>query len=182
MRPITWNDDSSHFQPPSRRMFLQVGAVSGLGLTLDGFLRQQAARGDQSPSKEGTAKSVIYIYLPGGAAHQETFGPEAVCSRSNTAARWAAIEDQCRRRVHQRVPEANGQGRRQDRHLPLDDARRSGPRTRHAQHVHRLSAQPGVAVPSMRHGGQSRIRRRATICRRTFASPASRHLSPAPAI
>ena len=27
-------------------------------------------------SREGTAKSVIYIYLPGGAAHQETFDPK----------------------------------------------------------------------------------------------------------
>lgn len=27
-------------------------------------------------SKEGTAKSIIYIYLPGGCAHQETFDPK----------------------------------------------------------------------------------------------------------
>ncbi|HJZ91331.1 MAG TPA: DUF1501 domain-containing protein [Gemmataceae bacterium] len=75
MRPITWNDDPSHFTPPSRRMFLQVGAVTGLGLTLDGFLRLRAACGD-SESKEGKAKSVIHIFLPGGAAHQESWDPK----------------------------------------------------------------------------------------------------------
>jgi hypothetical protein len=59
-------------------MFLQVGAATGLGLTLDGFLRQQAARADLKnyESKEGKAKSVIHIFLPGGAAHQETWDPK----------------------------------------------------------------------------------------------------------
>src|SRR6476619_2279572 len=77
MRPVTWNDDPSHFRAPSRRMFLQVGAVSGLGLTQDGFLRHQAARAEEgSANKEGKAKSVIHIFLPGGAAHQETWDPK----------------------------------------------------------------------------------------------------------
>jgi hypothetical protein len=78
MRPITWRDDPSHFAPPSRRTFLQVGAITSLGLTLDGFLRLSAARGDQKhfESKEGKAKSVIHIFLPGGSAHQETFDPK----------------------------------------------------------------------------------------------------------
>jgi uncharacterized protein (DUF1501 family) len=75
MRPITWNDDPSHFIRPNRRSFLQVGAVTGLGLTLDGFFRLQAARGDE-PSKEGKARSVIHIFLPGGSAHQETWDPK----------------------------------------------------------------------------------------------------------
>src|SRR4026208_2560490 len=78
MRPITWNDDPSHFRVPSRRMFLQVGAATGLGLTLDGFLRHQAALADLKhyESKEGKAKSLIHIFLPGGAAHQETWDPK----------------------------------------------------------------------------------------------------------
>jgi uncharacterized protein (DUF1501 family) len=76
MRPITWNDDPSHFQAPSRRSFLQVGAITSLGLTLEGFLRNQSIRADQAPSKEGKAKSVIHIFLPGGAAHQETWDPK----------------------------------------------------------------------------------------------------------
>lgn len=62
----------------SRRSFLTVGAVGGLGLSLPGLFRLQEARAAQKDyaSKEGTAKSVIYIFLPGGIAHQETFDPK----------------------------------------------------------------------------------------------------------
>ena len=77
MRPITWNDDPSHFAPPSRRTFLHVGAVGGLGLTLDQFFRLQAARGRRSRARKAKAKSVIHIFLPGGMAHQEIVRPEA---------------------------------------------------------------------------------------------------------
>jgi uncharacterized protein (DUF1501 family) len=78
MRPITWNDDPAHFAPPSRRTFLQVGAATGLGLTLEGLLRGNAARADlkQYESKEGKAKALIHIFLPGGSAHQETWDPK----------------------------------------------------------------------------------------------------------
>ena len=77
MRPIAWNDDPSHFRGPSRRAFLQVGAATGVGLTLDGFLRNQA-RADLKhfESKEGKAKSVIHIFLPGGSAHQDSWDPK----------------------------------------------------------------------------------------------------------
>ena len=62
----------------SRRSFMHVGFLGGLGLSLADYLRIQEARGDQKfyESKEGTAKSVIYIYLPGGCAHQETWDPK----------------------------------------------------------------------------------------------------------
>jgi hypothetical protein len=58
-------------------MFLQVGAATGLGLTLEGMLRNEA-RADlkQYESKEGKAKALIHIFLPGGAAHQETWDPK----------------------------------------------------------------------------------------------------------
>lgn len=61
----------------SRRGFLQVGLISGLGLSLGDFFKMQA-RGDQKfyESKEGKAKSVIHIFLPGGMAHQESFDPK----------------------------------------------------------------------------------------------------------
>ena len=51
--------------------------ASGLGLTLPGLL-QSEARGAQKhfTSKEGPAKSVIHIFLPGGMAHQESWDPK----------------------------------------------------------------------------------------------------------
>jgi hypothetical protein len=43
-----------------------------------GFLQTLELRGDQKfyESREGPAKSVIFIYLPGGSAHQETWDPK----------------------------------------------------------------------------------------------------------
>ena len=62
----------------ARRGFLSVGAIGGLGLTLADFCRMAKAQADITnyASKEGTAKSIIYISLPGGCAHQETFDPK----------------------------------------------------------------------------------------------------------
>lgn len=62
----------------SRREFFQVGAVSGLGLSLGSLLRAESARGDTKSfhAFEGTAKSLIHIWLPGGWAQQETFDPK----------------------------------------------------------------------------------------------------------
>ncbi len=62
----------------SRRNLLTIGAVGGIGLTLTDFFRLKTAQADQKhyESKEGTAKSVIFIFLPGGMAQQETFDPK----------------------------------------------------------------------------------------------------------
>ena len=64
--------------PRSRRDFLHVGFAGGVGLTLADFLRIKEAQAEQKfyESKEGTAKSVIFIYLPGGMCHQESFDPK----------------------------------------------------------------------------------------------------------
>ena len=61
----------------ARRDFMHIGFLGGLGLTLSDFFRLQA-RADQKfyESKEGSAKSVIFIFLPGGMAHQESFDPK----------------------------------------------------------------------------------------------------------
>jgi hypothetical protein len=74
---VTWNDDPAHFRKPGRREFLRVGVVGALGLTLGDFLRMEA-RADLKNyvSKEGPAKSVIQIVLPGGMAHQESWDPK----------------------------------------------------------------------------------------------------------
>ena len=62
----------------SRRDFLTVGAIGGLGLTLDQYFRIKSANAEQKfyESKEGPAKSVINIFMPGGMAHQDTFDPK----------------------------------------------------------------------------------------------------------
>lgn len=73
----TWHDDPAHFRRPTRRSFMQVGLIGGLGLTLDNYFRLQAQGATKDyVSKEGPAKSVIHIYLPGGAAHQESWDPK----------------------------------------------------------------------------------------------------------
>ncbi len=62
----------------SRRNLLTIGAIGGLGLSLTDFFRLRSLQADQKDyeSVEGTAKSVIFIFLPGGMAHQETFDPK----------------------------------------------------------------------------------------------------------
>ena len=61
----------------SRRDFLNVGLLAGLGLTLPEFLKMEAMGAQKTyESKEGVAKSVIQIFLPGGLAQQESFDPK----------------------------------------------------------------------------------------------------------
>lgn len=74
---VTWKDDPAHFRRPGRREFLRVGVVGSLGLTLGDYFAMQA-KGDQKhyESKEGVAKSVIQVVLPGGMAHQESWDPK----------------------------------------------------------------------------------------------------------
>ena len=64
--------------PTSRRGFLTVGALTGMGLTLADFFKLEQARAEQKNYDfiEAKAKSVIHIFLPGGMAHQETFDPK----------------------------------------------------------------------------------------------------------
>jgi len=63
---------------PSRRDFLTVGALAGVGLTLPDLFRLESARAEKKHYDflEAKAKSVIHIYLPGGSAHQETWDPK----------------------------------------------------------------------------------------------------------
>ncbi len=64
--------------PLSRRSFLTVGAVGGMGLTLADLLSVREARADLKHYDfiEAKAKSCIHVYLPGGMAHQESFDPK----------------------------------------------------------------------------------------------------------
>ena len=62
----------------SRRNLLTVGAIGGINLSLSGFFRLKKAQASQPPAatRKGSAESVIFIYLPGGMAQQETFDPK----------------------------------------------------------------------------------------------------------
>jgi hypothetical protein len=71
-QPVTWYQDPAHFRRVSRREFLYVGLVGGIGLTLTDFFRLQAAEAAQVAK----AKAVIHIYLPGGIAAQESWDPK----------------------------------------------------------------------------------------------------------
>src|ERR1041385_8665631 len=71
----TWQDDPAHFRRPTRRQFLYVGLAGGLGLTVADLLRMEA-KAQQTGAKEGKAKSLIHIFMPGGTAHQEAWDPK----------------------------------------------------------------------------------------------------------
>lgn len=75
---MTSNCNPGHFSRLNRRGFLSVGMLAGAGLTLPQLLRSNTAYGDLKDYKnfEGTAKSVIHIFMPGGMAHQESFDPK----------------------------------------------------------------------------------------------------------
>jgi hypothetical protein len=88
--PFGWCGSREHVRPASRRDFLYVGLLGGLGLTLGDFLRSSAALGADAtgtappdwkaapPPKEGAAKSCIHIFLPGGISQHESFDPKPV--------------------------------------------------------------------------------------------------------
>jgi hypothetical protein len=59
----------------SRRDFLQVGALGGLGLGLPDLLRAQAQTAPPSPAagRRARAQSVILVYLGGGISHHDSF-------------------------------------------------------------------------------------------------------------
>ncbi len=73
LQPIKWYDDPSHFRKISRREFLYVGLIGGLGLNLGDFFRLQAA---EATAANPAAKAVIHIFLPGGISAQESFDPK----------------------------------------------------------------------------------------------------------
>lgn len=62
---------------PHRRDFLTVGALAGVGLSLaDYFALRSASAAESGELREGKAKSVIHIFLPGGIAQQDSFDPK----------------------------------------------------------------------------------------------------------
>jgi hypothetical protein len=75
MKPICPGNPLDRYA--SRREFFYVGLLGGLGLTLPQLLRQRALAEEASlEPREGVAKGIIHIFLPGGIAHQESFDPK----------------------------------------------------------------------------------------------------------
>ncbi len=65
--------------PLNRRSFLHVGYLGGLGLTLDQFLRAEAAQAAEQAApaaRQAKAQACIHIFMPGGMAHQESWDPK----------------------------------------------------------------------------------------------------------
>lgn len=60
----------------TRRHLLQLGGLTGLGLSLPDLLRAQGQAGPSTQGTFGRAKSVIVLYLHGGHAQQETWDPK----------------------------------------------------------------------------------------------------------
>ena len=82
-----WCDSPDHVRPGhSRREFLYVGMIGGLGLTLGQYLGIRSSQALGNPGKvaevdhlenpKATADAVIHIFLPGGMAHQESWDPK----------------------------------------------------------------------------------------------------------
>ena len=64
-------------QRVSRRAALQIGICGALGLSLADLLRGEArAAQADAPPREGRAKSIIHLHLPGGMAQQESWDPK----------------------------------------------------------------------------------------------------------
>ncbi len=71
-------EDPAHFTAPSRREFMRIGFIAGLGLSLGDYLSiQKALAGEASPAAATpAADAVIYIFMQGGMSHFETFDPK----------------------------------------------------------------------------------------------------------
>src|SRR5882724_4913566 len=78
----SWCGSRDHVRPgASRREFMYVGLIGGLGLTLGDYFQQKAmgdviANPGEALAKEGVAKAVIHIFMPGGMASHESFDPK----------------------------------------------------------------------------------------------------------
>jgi hypothetical protein len=132
---------------PSRRDFLRVGVLGGLGLTLGDYFTMRAHADQPDPAPGPKAESAIFIFMAGGMSHLDTFDPKPYAPieyrgelgtvKTNTGDVFGGLLQNL------------AKSGRQNGRPPFRHPRRSRPRTRHPQHAHRLPAQPGDQYPSM---------------------------------
>jgi hypothetical protein len=147
MRPICPGNPLERYS--SRREFLYVGLLGGLGLTLPQYLRGQAlAAASPQSGRAAVAQGIIQIFLPGGLAHQESFDPKPLRPRRIPRAIRSHRHPDFRHPVRG-LHEGNREDRRQGHGHPFDVPRRGRPRAGHPQHVHRLPALTRLEYPSI---------------------------------
>jgi len=81
MHPLCQGNHNDLMAAQSRREFLQIGALAGIGLSLPEMLRLQASV--EMPKVESfkpVADNIIHIYLPGGMAQHESWDPKPFAS------------------------------------------------------------------------------------------------------
>jgi hypothetical protein len=76
IQPVTWFEDPAHFRKVARREFIFTGLLGGLGLSMGEFFKLRAEQGLGGKTIAAKAEACIHIYLPGGAAAQETWDPK----------------------------------------------------------------------------------------------------------
>jgi len=80
MHPLCQGNHTDLLASQSRREFIQIGAIAGLGLTLPEMLMLRANEMPKVESFSPVAESVIHIYLPGGMAQHESWDPKPFAS------------------------------------------------------------------------------------------------------
>lgn len=80
MHPLCQGNHTDLLASQSRREFIQIGAIAGLGLTLPELMKARAIEMPKVESFAPVAESVIHIYLPGGMAQHESWDPKPFAS------------------------------------------------------------------------------------------------------
>ena len=165
----------------SRRNFLTVGAVGGLGLTLASFLQLRQAQAEQKHYDfiEAKAESVIHIFLPGGMAHQESFDPKPY-SPIEYRGEMGSIKTNTGEVFSETLPQL---AKIADKFAIIRSMTHG--EAAHERGTHNMftgyKPEPGAAVSPAWAAWSATSTARATTCRRTSAFRTSRTFTPAAA-
>ena len=137
----------------SRRDFLVVGAVGGLGFVLGDLLAVGDGPSRRVPERQDCPRPRAFCTssCPAESPSRNRSIPSLIAPLEYRGS-LGVVKTKLPGEVFCETWRADGRGGRQTLRRPLHEPRRSGPRARHAQHVHRLSPQPGnpVSQPGQR--------------------------------